>query len=104
MKNKTCGNCQNYKDGWCIYSDDPFEVEKDSIYCADEFFKPKPSPTIFDTIIQSEEALAPKFVYFAMADEYGRDYWGSSLIDGKFWKTEKEAITATVARLKEVDK
>ena len=60
------------------------------------------APTVFNRITASPEVLAPKFVYFAMADEYGRDYWGSSLLDGQFWKTEKEAIAATVAKLKEV--
>jgi hypothetical protein len=61
-----------------------------------------PKATVFHKITASPEVLAPNFVYFAMDDEYGRDYWGSSLIEGKFWKTEKEAIAATVARLKEV--
>lgn len=58
--------------------------------------------TLFDTITVSPEVLAPKFVYFAMEDECGRDYWGSSLLDGQFWRTEKEAIAATLEKLKEV--
>lgn len=58
--------------------------------------------TVFHSITQSPEMLAPNFVYFAMSDEYGRDYWGSSLLDGKFWKTRDEAIAATLEKLKEV--
>jgi hypothetical protein len=62
---------------------------------------PKES-TLFDHVTESPEVLAPNFVYLAMSDEYGRDYWGSSLIDGKFWRTKKEAIAATLVELERV--
>lgn len=59
MKNKTCGECKHFKDGWCVYSDDPFEVEKDSPYCDDRFFAPKPTLTNGDKIRQmSNEGIA----------------------------------------------
>ena len=60
-------------------------------------FRPE---TVFDHITSSPKVLAAKFVYFATSDEYGRDYWKSSLLDGRFWKTYKEAIAATIKELK----
>ena len=65
-----------------------------------EYFLERTRPTVFDRITNSPEVLAPNFVYHAMTDEYGRDYWGSSLLAGRFWKTEPEAISATLAELK----
>lgn len=52
MKTKTCGDCKHFMDGRCIYGDDPFEVEKDSPYCDDRFFKPAPKPTNGDVVRQ----------------------------------------------------
>ena len=58
------------------------------------------SKTVFARITASPEVLAEQFVYLAMADEQGRDYWGSSLMGNEFWRTKEEAIAATVAMLR----
>lgn len=91
-ENKTCGNCQNYKDGWCIYSDDPFEVEKDSIYCADEFFKPKRPTTNGDAIRQGgDKALAEISIYEKQLAD-GVKVYRSTLIEEKYWLSRACAI------------
>lgn len=51
MTNKTCGECKYFMDGRCFYGNHPFEVEKDSPYCDDRFFKPAPKTTNGDKII-----------------------------------------------------
>jgi hypothetical protein len=60
---------------------------------------PKES-TLFDRITASPEVLAEKLVY-----RYdGNGTWRSFLLYGYEFLTKAEAIAATIARLKEVDK
>lgn len=67
-----------------------------------------PEQSLFDRITQSPEVLAPKFVYNKVYMECEGDlsYWVSSyfstIIPGKSWEYEAEAIAATLAKLKEV--
>lgn len=64
--------------------------------------------TVFHEITASPEVLAPKFVYnrFYMEHQGDLSYWVSSyfstIIPGKSWEYEAEAIAATVAKLMEV--
>lgn len=71
----------------------------DAIACA--FYRDTPQ-TVFETLTASPEALATEFVektYDRIEDEY-RYY---SMLTGDFYDTEAEAISATVAKLKDVD-
>jgi hypothetical protein len=68
MNTKTCGTCTHYKDGFCTYGDDPFEVKKDDVFCDDRFFEPK-KLTNGDVIRQmSNEELAELFALSFMCD------------------------------------
>lgn len=111
MSKKTCKAClhcsvENKNEAYCsgmpwhypFGGSDTTALDKEAC----KYFLERDKPTIFHQITASPEVLAPNFVYFAMEDEEGRDYWGSSLLDGQFWKTEKEAFAATVKKLKEV--
>jgi hypothetical protein len=72
--------------------------------------------TLFDRITASPEVLAPRLVFCAEYKTFKPMYlegkggiivgevWKSTVIDGASFKTESEAIAATVAKLKEVDK
>lgn len=60
----------------------------------DEF----PEMTIFHRITSSPEVLAPYLVFFSARD----NGWCSMLTAGSSYDTYKEAIAATVAKLKEV--
>lgn len=68
----------------------------------------QPKPTVFDSITASPEVLAEKLVYnkMYMIQDGVLQYWVSSyfstIIKGKSWEYETEAIAATVAKLKEV--
>lgn len=64
------------------------------------------SMTIFDQITASPEVLAEKLVY---AITYGCSvgavkHWYSTLELGTYFSKKEEAIAATVAKLKEVEK
>lgn len=62
--------------------------------------------TFFDRITQSPEVLAPKFIYESTTcdgDGYVLSGYRSTITAG-FWLAKSEAIAATLARLKEVDK
>ena len=73
--------------------------------------------SLFDKITVSPEALAEKFVYCNVTVKTipgtsreqpgGLDIvkeWYSTILPGKVWSSEEEAITATVVRLKNVEK
>ena len=68
----------------------------------------QPKPTLFDRITSSPEMLAEKLVYCNVTVKEQPDRveltkgWYSTIIRGKVWSNESEAIAATVAKLKEV--
>lgn len=108
MNNK-CGECKHCKDskamGVC-------EQQKLCL-CPEELpacskFEPK-QQTVFNRIAASPEVLAEKLVYWCLEEEFGEciGVYRSTLFDDttdQYWYTEREAIAATVARLKEVEK
>lgn len=57
--------------------------------------------TVFEQITDSPEVLAEVLVYSVMLD-YCYEEWYSTLFPDKDFCTKAEAITATVAKLKEV--
>jgi hypothetical protein len=63
----------------------------------------KDNPSLFYQITRSPEVLAEKFVYSVMLD-YCYEEWYSTLFPDKCFSTKSEAIAATVAKLKEVEK
>lgn len=101
MKNK-CYECRNYLG--CGY---------DAETQACHNFMPKGKTTVFDRLISSPEVLAESSVYFEEEHTLvleGSDCgvtlpggWTSPFIEHKYG-TKSEAIAATVARLKEVEK
>lgn len=108
MKNKTCHECEN-----CIYPpmcDNtlcPISDENFAEICGGFTQIQKPPKTLFDTITASPEVLAPKLVYWCLEEEFGEciGVYRSTLFDDttdQYWRTEGEAIAATVKKLKEV--
>ena len=61
------------------------------------------SSSVFDRITSSPEVLAPEFVEM-IYDRVAGDYRYYSMLTGEFYDSKEEAITATVARLKEVER
>lgn len=108
MNNKTCGECRYYVSnrhgGCCTFIGDA--MCDDDCAC-DNFEK----PTVFDTITASPEVLAEKLVYCVPVPLFdfgaGLERWYtvfSPFDNNKFFRTKEEAIAATEARLKEVEK
>lgn len=126
MCKKTCKDCLH-----CTVDDDevlcvdmpwhyPFggedRTELDKEAC--EYFVERDKPTVFDRITASPETLAEKLVYKTAVegqktvyDRRGRGVgvrsyiyyvWKSSVTGDDTYTSEKEALAATVARLKEV--
>ena len=62
----------------------------------------KKEKTLFDRITLSPEVLAPKLVRVNVSERTGIFY--TSMIVCGSWNDEAEAIAATVAKLKEVEK
>ena len=58
-------------------------------------------PSLFYQITRSPEVLAEEFVEM-MYDRVAGDYRYYSMLTGEFYNSREEAITATVAKLKEV--
>ena len=61
--------------------------------------------TLFETITTSPEMLAPHFVVEVIAEYLTAKFvtgYRSTIIPGKMWEHEAEAIAETVAKLKEV--
>lgn len=89
---KKCSNCKNYEGNIricesCAHYDHPI--------------------TVFEHITASPETLAPKLVYSVLAEDIctrkkTRYYY--STITGQRYDEEAEAISSTVAELKEVEK
>lgn len=112
MSKVDCKDCQFYHNGRCEELGEyttPGECE-----CS--WFAPKAikktcvaeiakiaKQTVFDRITASPEVLAEKLVYSVMLD-YCYEEWYSTLFPDKDFGTKSEAIAATVARLKEVEK
>ena len=77
-------------------------------------FLERDKPTVFHRITASPEVLAEKLVYQRNCKiihqndkstmEYWTYSWKSSVITGQSFETKAEAIAATVAKLKEVEK
>lgn len=65
---------------------------------------PMRTQTVFDRITQSEETLAEKLVYQVECDDCFCTKLWKSTITGDLYTSEPEAIAATVAKLKEVEK
>jgi hypothetical protein len=99
-----CSECKKCDGDRCNYFDNDSDRES-TIACI--LFEPK-NPTVFDRITASPEVLAEKLVYnkMYMIQDGILQYWVSSyfstIMPGKSWEYETEAIAATVAKLKEV--
>lgn len=109
MSKKTCKDCLH-----CT-------VDSDEVLCVDmpwhypfggsdsttpdkeacDYFDERDKPTIFDRITESPETLAEKLVYIDGSQRVFNTIWRSTLLPNKYWKTEAEALAATVAKLKE---
>lgn len=119
MSNRICKKCKSRK------------VVEDGCYAGSTFYRCEnckevgmqdnfPKQTIFDQITQSYEMLAEKLVYKTaiegqetVYDWYGNGVgvrshiyyvWKSSVTGDDTYTSEKEAIAATVVKLKEVTK
>ncbi len=71
----------------------------DAIAC--DLYRDTP-PTVFDRITASPEVLAEKLLY-APLGEFCK-LWYSTVLPGWHWNVKTEAIAATVAKLKKVQK
>ena len=109
MSNKRCNVCANPMEVWGYSRMDEHTIFK-CLKCGNEEVVkdadiplPKHKQSLFDRITASPEVLAPHLVY---AVHYGGLYfWHSVLIYPAFpFETKDEAIAATVAKLKEVEK
>lgn len=112
MCKKTCKDCLHCTvDGDEVLCVDmpwhyPFggqdRTELDKEAC--KHFLERDKPTLFDQITKTPETLAPNFVVEIITEHLTAKFvvgYRSTIIPGKIWKTETEAITATVAKLKE---
>ena len=88
---KKCSNCKNYRGNIricesCAHYDPPI--------------------TVFERITASEEVLAEKLVYWTLIEYDGKihTHWMSTITGEVIYDSEAEAIAATVAKLKEVEK
>lgn len=94
-----CGGTNTSKD-WYVHDQGICYVCADCGYVGEpEEFKEQ---TIFDKITASEEALAPCFIEKQLDKWDDDDYPYYSFLTKEWYATEEEAITATVARLKEI--
>ena len=100
---KMCENCRYFVTNGCS--------NVCTLYCCGtstgEHCRNYEAPTVFDSIKQSEETLAKKFVYAIAFRDHSpvgiNMCWKSTIMPGETWNTEKEAYDATVAKLKEVE-
>lgn len=97
MSIATCPKCGNTDVSWI--RDDADYAHYICLECKQEFcYPPK---TLFKHLMTSPEVLAPKFIYTVYTSD-GEQRWCSALLEVGSWFSEREAIAATVARLKEV--
>lgn len=96
MRRRTCDDCNYYQTEVCpIYHHDlPFDA------CPNHISKRKLS--LFDHIIQSPEVLAPCFVEKQPDKWDDDDYAYYSYLTKEWYATEYKAISATLAKLKDV--
>lgn len=90
------GNAELIGKNWD--NEDVFRCKKCGKQGRDNCFSDR--PTVFHRITASPEVLAEELVYQA-EDEYGDVAWRSTVVLG-WYATEDNAISATVAKLKEV--
>lgn len=98
-----CSECTKCDGDRCNYFDNDSDRES-TIACI--LFEPK-NPTIFNRITASPEVLAPHLVVDVITEYLTAKFvtgYRSTIIPGKIWEYEAEAIAATVAKLKEVEK
>jgi hypothetical protein len=94
MSNNLCKKCFFYGEPLCSYQ---YNTKRDVNIC--KYFKEIPQ-TVFDQITASPEVLAEKLAY-----RYdGNGTWRSFLLYGYEFLTKEEAIAATAAKLKGVEK
>lgn len=103
MSNKTCGECRFFE-----VDEIAAKCEKRCVICGDdipacEYFEME-EPTLFHRITASEEVLAEKLTYWQYDPNQDKCGWTNNVIVGQLYKNYHEAIAATVAKLKEVDK
>lgn len=106
---KKCGECSNFDRSLskCNKVQDESIRETDTVICC-PFYELKPL-TLFDQITASPEVLAEEFVepYTRWGDDgHLETLWRSNFreLSGMLFDTKEQAITATVAKLKEVAK
>lgn len=109
MNNKTCGECRFYHPIWehegvCTATSDLRKTCDFTSECAIGGVYPKPSVTVFDLITTSPEVLAPCFVEKQPDQWDDNNYAYYSYLTKEWYATEDRAISATVAKLKEVKK
>ena len=99
-----CRNCARYSKGQniCCLSDD--NILKPHIHhCTNWLMQVQ---TVFDRITASPEVLAEKLVYKTICVAVNRvtySCWKSTITDESY-RTKEDAIAATVAKLKEMEK
>lgn len=97
MSDIMCNECKRCEGDLCTYFDN-YSDRESTIACI--LFEPK-KPTLFDRITASPEVLAGEFVEM-MYDRVAGDYRYYSMLTGEFYNSREEAISVTVAKLKEV--
>lgn len=113
MYNKICKECAFWRDGYCSKHKSIIPSYLSVLKC--KMFELKGMPPLFETITASPEVLAPKLVYVIkqLVNTSGtsrenpggykvKTEWFSTILVDAFDSME-EAITATVAKLKEVE-
>lgn len=90
----TCKDCKKFKNQRTLGTCQEGITVSENPACSNFEEKPK---TIFNQITASPEVLAPYLVFFSARD----NGWCSMLTAGSY-DTYKEAIAATVAKLKEM--
>ena len=93
-----CNECKRCDGDLCTYFDN-YSARESTIACI--LFEPL-KPTGFDRITASPEVLAEKLVYHGVTS-WDDEFYASTICD-EIYKTRAEAIAATVAKLKEVEK
>lgn len=101
MKNKTCGKCKYYKpynEKICLY------IHRTCVSPKTQACRNFEQATLFDHITQSQEVLAPLLVreYWMADGPHIVKMWVSKIVPDHKYKTEAEAIVATLIKLKEV--
>lgn len=119
MNNKTCGECKHFevdafaatceKQRWICDDDTPAcNKFKPKVITNGDKIRVSKKQTLFDRITASPEVLAPYFVFatedtvLSRHDE--RDILYFSSITGGYYQYQDNALAATVAKLKGIEK